>query len=185
MSLKEGDVRMGKRILNLSALILVLAAMGMVAAAGDIVYPATDELLGKYETGNMSFEKLEIGDLVVYYHQRTINDAIVEGDFISYQFARNTGELVKKREHWRTDVPDHVTPAITLAQAESMVDGTVQSARLYIISPESEIYHLDPPPVNPCWIVTSVEDGEHHRCHRWNIPGVRDFATPGRGTRGE
>lgn len=141
-------------------LAVIFATAGMMLTAGSVVTPATDDLLGQYEKSTYSFEKMQIGDIIVYHYQRTIDDAIVEGDFIQYQFDADTLELIKKTEHWRTDVPEHVDPAITQAEAEAIAGGKAKSAQLYIISPESEIYRLNPTPSNPCWIVTSSENGK-------------------------
>ena len=127
---------------------------------GSAVVAGNDDLLGRYEKGDKEFEKVEIGDMIVYWHQRMIDDAIVEGDYIVYQFDRNTHELLKKKEHWRSDLPDHVIPVITKEQAEYMVKGEVQFTQLYIISPESDGFPLDPTPQNPCWVVRSVDNGK-------------------------
>jgi PGF-CTERM protein len=127
---------------------------------GSAVVAGNDDLLGRYEKGDKEFEKVEIGDMIVYWHQRMIDDAIVEGDYIVYQFDRNTHELLKKKEHWRSDLPDHVIPVITKEQAEYMVKGEVQFTQLYIISPESDVFPVDPTPQNPCWVVRSVDNGK-------------------------
>jgi hypothetical protein len=120
---------------------------------------ADDDLLAKYETGDKEFERVEIGDMIVCFHQRMIDGAIVEKDFMVYQFDKNTKELLNRRIHWRSDLPEHVTPEITREEAESMVKGEVQFTRLYIISPESDVFPLEPTPQNPCWIVRSIDDG--------------------------
>ena len=47
---------------------------------------AVPELLAPYEDGSRQFEEVEIGDdLLVYYHQRMLGDAIVEKDYLVYQ----------------------------------------------------------------------------------------------------
>ncbi len=125
-----------------------------------IAIPATnagDNLLAKYETGEREFKEVEIGDMIVYFHQRIIDEAIVEKDFIVYQFDKDTKELLNRKIHWRGDLPEHVTPEITKEEAESKVKGEVQFTRLYIISPESDVFPLKPTPQNPCWVVRSFE----------------------------
>jgi hypothetical protein len=78
-----------------------------------------DDLLKDYETGGREFTRVQIGDRTVYSHQRTLNGAIVEKDFIVYQFDRDTEKLVDKRTHWRPDLPEEVVPVVPRDQAES------------------------------------------------------------------
>ena len=89
-----------------------------------------------------------------------MNGAIVEKDFIVYQFDRDTNELLDKRMHWRPDVPEKAVPVVAREQAEFMAEGEVRFAELYIISPDSDVFPLDPSPQNPCWVVRSVRDGD-------------------------
>jgi hypothetical protein len=119
-----------------------------------------DDLLAKYETGDKEFQRYEVEDKIVYFHQRMIDDAIVEGDYIRYQFDKNSEQLLDKETCWRTDLPEHL-PALTTTkeQAEAMVIGEVQSANLYYISPESHVFPIELTPENPCWVVKSVGDG--------------------------
>jgi hypothetical protein len=119
----------------------------------------SDDLLWKYETGDKEFKRFEIGDRIVYFHQRMIDGAIVEKDFINYQFDENTGGLLDKKVHWRTDLPEHINIKITKQQAESMAEGEVKFSKLYIISPESDVFFIRPAPENPCWVVRSIKDG--------------------------
>jgi len=125
---------------------------------GTLVTPEDDVLLGRYETGNRKFEKFEIGDRLVYSYQRTIDGAIVEGDFILLQFDKITKELLKKKVHWRDDLPEHLSVTISEEQAQSMVNGQKGSAKLYIISPESKVFPINQPPKHPCWVVRSNEN---------------------------
>jgi hypothetical protein len=120
----------------------------------------SNDLLRKYETGDKEFKRFEIGDRIVYFHQRMINGAIVEKDFINYQFDKNTGKLLDKKVNWRTDLPEHIAINITKGQVESMVKGEVQFSNLYIISPKSDVFPLKPTPENPCWVVRSIQDGK-------------------------
>ncbi len=39
-----------------------------------------------------------------------------------------------------------------------MAAGDALFSGLYMISPESDVFPLDPPPLNPCWVVRSVTD---------------------------
>ena len=117
-------------------------------------------LLFQYHTGDEEFKRIEIGDMIVYFHQRMIDQATIEKDYIVYQFDQDTEELLSKKIHWRSDLPEHVTPKISKWEAESMVKGELQFSKLYIISPESDVFPLEPTPQNPCWTVRSVDDGK-------------------------
>lgn len=121
------------------------------------VIASEDELLGKYETSDKLFKRVEIGNMLVYRHQRMIDNAIVEKDRIVYIFDKNTKGLIEKVVQWRKDLPGHVTPAITKEQAESIAEGG--SATLYFISPDSDVFPIKPTLENPCWIVTKADNG--------------------------
>jgi hypothetical protein len=117
-------------------------------------------LLDKYESGEREFVEDVFGSKRVYYHQRMIDDAIVERDYIVYQFDKDTDEFLAKLMHWRDDLPDHLSgDLVDRWTAEAMVEGAVLFSNLYIISPESDVYPLDPVPRNPCWVVRSESEG--------------------------
>lgn len=142
-----------------TGLVIVISVMAVGIATSSAV-PGDDDLLAKYETHDKEFKRFEIGDMIVYFHQRTIDEATVEKDFIVYQFDKDTKKLLNKKIHWRNGLPEHVTPKITKEEAESRVRGEVQFTRLYIISPESDVFPLKPTPQNPCWVVRSVDNGK-------------------------
>jgi|WetSurSiteA1Bulk_404760.scaffolds.fasta_scaffold00301_2 hypothetical protein len=144
--------------MKLLSIVLDMLALSTLLSIGTFVTPQDDLLLGRYEIGDLKFEKLEIGDRIVYSHQRTIDGAVVEGDFILYQFDKKTYELIKKKVHWRDDLPKHLNVPISEDQAKSIVKGQQASARLYIISPESKVFPINPYPKHPCWVVTSREN---------------------------
>ena len=146
------------KTLIITILIAFLTAMGLsspIRAA--TVIASQDTLLEKYEKSDKAFIKLQIENTVSYFHQRTIGEAIVEKDFIRYQFDTNTGELIEKKIKWREDLPDRIGPVIARERAESMVEGVVQFTELYIISPESDVFLIKPTPENPCWVVRSLD----------------------------
>jgi len=118
----------------------------------------SDELLGKYENSNREFIKSEIGNKIVYFHQRKISEAIVEKDFIVYQFDKDTKKLINKKAYWRKGLPEQVIPRVTQEGAELMAEGDILSTKIYIISPESNVFPLTPIPKNPCWIVKSIKN---------------------------
>jgi hypothetical protein len=119
-----------------------------------------DDLLRPYETGDRQFTRYEVDDKIVYWHQRSIDGAMVEGDYIRYIFDGNTGELLDKTVRWRDDLPEQLPPVISKDEAEALVEGEVRSSTLCFISPESAIYPIEPPPENPCWTVSSITDGK-------------------------
>jgi len=108
--------------------------------------------------GLEDYEYLKIGDMDVYWQQRMIDDAIVEGDFHVVQFDTETGKLLKEELHWREGLPESITPEITREQAVSMVKGEILLVQLVFISPDSVEFPLDPTPTNPCWVVISQVD---------------------------
>lgn len=118
-----------------------------------------EKLLKQYEDDYEEFEEIEINDKTIFYQQREIEGAIVEKDFKVYQFDSEDEELLGTNINWREDLPEYTSPQITKEQAESMVEGEVQFSKLYIISPDSDIFPIEPTPVNPCWIVASVNEG--------------------------
>jgi hypothetical protein len=137
-----------------------LAILFVVAGAhGETVIAQEDELLAKYEQSDREFTRLQVEDQVAYFHQRKIGEAIVEKDFIRYIFDVNTGELIEQTTQWRDGLPDLVVPAMSREEAEALVQGEIRFSRLYIISPQTNIFPLDPIPDNPCWVVSSEVDG--------------------------
>ena len=144
--------------LTVTVLLALLAAIGLSSSirAGTVT-GSLDTLLGKHERSDKAFIRMQIGNTVSYFHQRTIGEAIVEKDFIRYQFDVTTGELIEKKIRWREGLPDHYDPVIAKEQAESMVAGVGQFTELYVISPESDVFPISPTPENPCWIVNSID----------------------------
>jgi hypothetical protein len=137
---------------------VLFAAVAVVAVLFAGV-SAVGSPLDRYESGDREFVEAEFGDKQVYHHQRMIGEAIVEKDYIVYHFDRDTGAFLDKRAHWREDLPDELPMTmIGRGLAESMVEGDVLSSELYYISPESDVFPLDPVPSNPCWVVRSEGD---------------------------
>ena len=113
-------------------------------------------LLAAHYQGDREFAEVQINDsLVVYYHQRVVGKATVEKDFIVYQIDSRTGELLKHDVHWRWDLSERQPePLISRGQAIEAVAGQARSARLYMLSPDSDVFPLDPTPRGPCWVVS-------------------------------
>ncbi len=116
--------------------------------------------LEDYEENYEEFKLVEVDDKIVYFYQRMIGDAIVEKDFKSYQFDQE-GNFLKKEIHLRDDLDDYVFPEniISSEEAEVLVEGEIEFSKLYIISPDSEIFLIKPTPKNPCWIVSTSKNG--------------------------
>lgn len=125
----------------------------------DKISSANDPMLRRVDKTDRVFTRLENGLLnrVSFYHQRKIGQAIVENNFIRYQFNTETSEKVEETTKWRQDLPDELPPVIDQSMAETSVDGEVLSTRLVYISPESEIFKLSPLPKNPCWIIRTLD----------------------------
>ena len=89
--------------------IFAMLSMGVIPSFGAEeleVSAASDNLLGKYEKSNRKFKRVEIGNNIVYFHQRKIDGVAVEKDFIIYKFDKNTGKFIDKKVKWRTDLPE-------------------------------------------------------------------------------
>lgn len=130
-----------------SLMLLLLSSVGA----------APTDLFEVHGDGDRSFEEIEIGNMLVFWHQRTIDWAMVEKDYIVYQIEKSTGELLARKSHWRSDLPEALPhPLIAQAQAEALVKAEILSCSLYFISPESDVFPLDPAPENPCWVVRNT-----------------------------
>lgn len=118
------------------------------------------EALIALEPRDRHFDCHEIAGKMVYLHQRMLGDAVVEGDYINYQFDATTGALLAKKVRWRDGLPERLAKVeVTREAAEARVGGDVESAILYVISPESKVFPMRPAPENPCWVVRSTEAG--------------------------
>ena len=137
-----------------------VAAMIALACSMLTVQAGAADRLRQYESSDRQFEETEIGGKTVYFHQRMVGEAIVEKDYIVYQFDSETGRLLARKAHWRDDIPDRLPEALIAGyEAEAMVEGDIQSSRLYLISPESDVFPIAAAPTNPCWVVRSMVDG--------------------------
>ncbi len=98
----------------------------------------------KVDQETLMFKRLENTILRAksYFHQRRIGDAIVEKDFIRYMFNTETGKMIRQTRRWRDDLPETLEIKIPREEAEAKAPGILQSTRLLIISPESEIFHF-------------------------------------------
>lgn len=145
------------RLSALSSIAAIAILVTSVLAAGQA---GAEDLLRRYDSSDLRFVEAEFGNKHVYYHQRMIGQALVENDYIVYQFDKDTDQLLARKSNWRDGLPAVLPPDIIESEAaEAMIEGTVLSSRLYIISPESDVFPLDPAPENPCWVVRSDFEG--------------------------
>lgn len=158
---------MKKKMLITTLIVAGLFVTGRIQSVrGQTVYPtemvaaSQDALLARYDKSDRVYKRLEIGEvkIVSYFHRRKIGQATVEKDFIRYQFDTETEELIEETKQWRSGLPAQLPPVIAQGLAESMVEGVVDRARLYFISPESNVFPIEPTPENPCWVVWSRDD---------------------------
>ncbi len=140
-------------ILASVAALLAIVVVGSVAKVAAV--PVA--LFEAYDDGDKEFEELEIGHMRVYFHQRMIEDAIVEKDYVVYQLDEQTGDLLARKAHWREDLSGF-RPGVLIARerAVEIAGGEAHLASLYVISPESDVFPIYPTPKNPCWIVRSL-----------------------------
>lgn len=160
---------MKKQLCLCSSLLLTLMVLPPVYSQANtppamevtLVTPAQDVLLRHHEKSGRHFKRLEVKELkrVSFFHRRKIGEALVEKDFIRYQYNTETGELVSQTKKWRDGLPKDFIPAVSRQEAENLVDGTVlqEFTKLYFISPETDVFKVSPPPSNPCWIIRSKE----------------------------
>jgi hypothetical protein len=88
-----------------------------------------------------------------------IDGALVSGDELYYMFDIESGELLRKRIHWREDLPERLPPLlISQQEAEAMVEGEVGGSYLTILSPDHMLFESDKSYFqDPCWLVSSRE----------------------------
>jgi len=149
--------RVAKRrwLLLVPVVLSVLLVQSAVQAAPPL------ELLERHGDAGREFEEVVIGDKLVYYHVRMIGEALVEKNHIVYQLDAETGDFLARKSHWRDDLPE-VLPAglVSREAAESLVGGEVLFSHLCFISPESDVFPIEPTPMNPCWVVRSLDEHE-------------------------
>ncbi|MFH1313699.1 MAG: HYR domain-containing protein [Candidatus Eisenbacteria bacterium] len=149
-----------KTIKNHWIAIVLAASLVTILMAGSTFSRNAEDYVNDNEPEDRDFQQMEIGDLLVYFHQRMVRHVTVMGDYIVYQFDKETEDLVARKTNWRDDIPEQLPELIiNIAQAEAMVEGEVQFSRMYYIAPDSPVFPFDPTPTNPCWVVRSIVDG--------------------------
>jgi hypothetical protein len=135
--------------------------------------PVCSDYLTPDSVGSEDWNKYDIGDKlrsgyfqrhlspslgsIVCYGDRAVDDVSIGGDELHFAFDINSGQLLRKRIHWRWDLPEQLpTPLISREEAEAMVEGEVNRSWLAILSPDQVLF--DPrniPYQDPCWSVSS------------------------------
>ncbi len=114
----------------------------------------------KLESKSDNFKRVEIGNNIVYFYEREINGITIEKDLTIYKFNKYNGKFLEKKSKSRSDLTELPEIKITKEQAESLVKGQIEFSKLYLISPESDVFPIKPTPTNPSWVVTSTDNGE-------------------------
>jgi uncharacterized repeat protein (TIGR01451 family) len=109
------------------------------------------------------FQQNLFGTTTVCSYQRYLGPALVEKDFLNYQFDQQ-GKLSKKIVSWQTELDqmamtDLVSRNKIVALARTLTNADAITAQLYIISPNSDIFPRRPYPY-AAW-VTSVTIDSH------------------------
>ncbi len=136
-----------------SAIYFLLCLIAAGAASGGYGF------LEPYEEDYKAFKRLDIGEKIVFFRQRMIDGAVIEKDYDLYHFHRETGELLKRDIRHRKDLPEHFDIRVPQADAEWLAGGRTLFSILKMISPDSDVYPIDPAPKNPCWVVRCKEEG--------------------------
>ncbi len=143
---------MKEKIFLIGALLILVSITGEETA----FCGRYDDLFQQVGCQRVDFEVYEIGERIVLFQQRRIGDVIVEKDYINYQFDAETRSLVKETVRHRDDLPESYAERfvnIDEQEAERIAGGDCLRARLMYISPDSDVYRIDPAPTNPCWII--------------------------------
>jgi len=142
---------------------IALVALALLAACAAPAAPPP-ELLRSFGDDGLDFERVVIGDLEIYHHQRTLLGALVEKDQIVYRFDRRTGQFLGRKASWRDRLEGRTPqPVIDAERAEALASGTALFSTLVIISPDSDVFPLEPVPTNPCWAVRSLDEAGFQR----------------------
>ena len=151
---------LSKSRIRWSSILLVPFSIGFAVFLATPACASARGLLRGLEPAERQFQEYEIGDKIVYFYQRMLDSAIVEKDFICYQFDNKTETLLAKKQHWREDLPEHLAEIrVTRERAQAIIGGEIESIQLFILSPQSAVFPIKPVPENPCWVVRSIAAG--------------------------
>ena len=141
-------------MVTLRTLLLVLLATALLVVPGRAA--GQPSIATVFRGQPMELEEVRVSDeITVYYALRTVGDVTIEGDFVVFDRDSETRQLVLRNSHWREDVPETFPRLIGMDAAAAIVGGSVEWGQLYLISPESRVFPLDPTPTNPCWVLSA------------------------------
>lgn len=114
------------------------------------------QLLSGHEQHPELFTESRFGDLIVLWRQQTVsnseNTAIVEHAQKVYQFDAETGELRKKIDTWRHDLPSTLPKIIPQKDLKVYLEGQIQSVELFYMSLSSYVFQIDFT-LNPFYVI--------------------------------
>jgi hypothetical protein len=159
---KEVTMKQGMRFWKIGmALLLVVVLAGGAQAANfirlnPIMYTDINNVLQQYLSNDINLnQNVTIGIMQVYWNQRMVRNAIVEGADTVIQFDPVLHEYVELQSQ-RPDVVDSqiLNPVLTLMDVANLVSG-FQNAQLYILKPGSSVFPVTSDPTHPSWVVYS------------------------------
>jgi hypothetical protein len=145
------------------ALVLVAVLAGSAEAftfirLPPIQYTAINVVISDYATlrNILLNQNIAIGNKEVYWNQRMVGDAIVEGATTVVQFDPVALEYIELQS-LRPDVVDSqiLSPKFASGDVAGLVIGTFQKAQLYILQPGSAVFPVTSDPTHPSWVVYS------------------------------
>jgi hypothetical protein len=158
---QEVKMKRGMRFWKIGmALLLVVVLAGSAQAAttlNRVPYVTIADVINAYAARSIALnQNLAIGNKLVYWNQRMVGDAIVEGAATVVQFDPVALEYVEAQS-LRPDVVDSLvmSPQLTLMQVANLAVGDFHKAQLYILQPGSAVFPVTSDPTHPSWVVYS------------------------------
>jgi len=145
-------------------LVIAIAIFGVIPIMGSESSGSEDALVSQYS--DKEFDRYQHGNTTIFFHQRMVGEAVVEGDFLNYRFDAESGELVGNSSNWRENMPSSLPTVISESEALKKAGGG-EDAQLYYLGPNSTIYR--PAPETPVWVVW-----HSHEPDRWGNVTVID-----------
>ena len=142
---------------NLAKSLLIISGTDELALKTLGLLLTDSSKMSELNTEKILLHHYEGMDSDVYWGERLIDGAVVLQDEVYYRFNKATAELIEQRFRWWTGLPSHLPSIITQTQAEAMGSGVIRHSHLYYIPQDSEIFSLDEPTMNPCWVVNMGE----------------------------
>lgn len=148
--------------------LLSIALIALIMLFGATFAQGSEASLVK-QYSDKEFDRYDRGRVTVFFHQRVVDEAIVEGDFLNYCFDTESEELIAKFSRWSENLPEALPKVISESEAFRIASGG-EYAELYYLSPDSVIYR--PAPETPVWVVWHA-----HEPGRWGNVTVIDAVT--------